>query len=113
MRFPFYKYILSIFVLFLPQLVRPNAVLPQTEFIGRSEIQYMKWGGLKNGWGDLYMKEYAKIEKGPMGRLDILLDDNSFLVFVKVNMGLIRRFVCIFLFKHIANCSSCHPKLLG
>ncbi|HEB31629.1 MAG TPA: hypothetical protein ENI15_12260 [Spirochaetes bacterium] len=77
MRMPFFKYIVSIFIFFLPQLVVPQVVYPQTEFIGRSEIKYLKWGGLKNGWGDLYMLDNAKIEKGPLGRLDILLDDNS------------------------------------
>jgi hypothetical protein len=53
-------------------------VYPQTEFIGRSEIEYREWGGLKKGWDDLYMMENVKVERGPLGRLDILLEDNSY-----------------------------------
>jgi hypothetical protein len=59
--------------IFLPQLL-----YPQTEFIGKSEIKYLEWGGLKNGWDNLHVMKYVKKERGPLGRLDILLDDNSY-----------------------------------
>ena len=56
-------------------------MFPQTEFIGRSEIEYLRWGGQKNGWDDLYLPgkdlDNVTIEQGPLGRLDILLEDNS------------------------------------
>ena len=81
MRIPFLKYILFIFILFLTRVVLPQLVFPQTEFIGRSEIEYLRWGGQKNGWDDLYLPgkdlDNVTIEQGPLGRLDILLEDNS------------------------------------
>jgi hypothetical protein len=51
-------------------------VHPQSEFIGASDIEYLKWGGLKNRWDDLDI-DNVQIKNGPLGRLDILLDDNS------------------------------------
>jgi hypothetical protein len=49
----------------------------QTELIGRSEVEYIYWGGVEYGWDDIWGFKNVKMQKRPMGRLDITLDDNS------------------------------------
>ncbi len=55
----------------------PYSLFSQTEFIGRSEIQHFNWGGTQHKWNNLYSLRDLNISRGPMGRLDIILDDNS------------------------------------
>jgi hypothetical protein len=55
----------------------PAAVFTQTEFIGRSEVGYINWGGVDNGWNNVFTMENVKLSRGPLGRLDIVLADNS------------------------------------
>ncbi|UCB46983.1 MAG: hypothetical protein JSV25_06075 [Spirochaetota bacterium] len=69
------KIILLIFILFF--FIYPGIILAQTEFIGRSEIQHLQWGGTENGWDRIHTLRDLRINRGPNGRLDLVLEDNS------------------------------------
>jgi len=49
----------------------------QTELIGRSEVEELRWGGVEHGWDDIFLMENITVKRGPMARLDIMLGDNS------------------------------------
>ena len=50
---------------------------PQTEFIGRSEITFLHWGGSAHGWHNLSLMKNVTTERGPMGNYSLRLADNS------------------------------------
>ena len=69
-------------LLLLAAIILAPAVIPypaeaQTEFIGRSEIMHMKWGGSQGGWGKINSLENLRIERGTLGSVSIVLGDNS------------------------------------
>ncbi len=49
----------------------------QTELIGKAEVRDLKWGGVEHGWSSIYMLNNVQLQRGPMGRLNIILDDAS------------------------------------
>ena len=51
----------------------------QTEFIGRSEIQHLNWGGTEKEWGRIHTIRDLRIYRGPNGRLDLLLEEVALL----------------------------------
>jgi len=66
----------KIFLLFL-FLAIPGIFYTQTEYIGRSEIEQLSWGGTTHGWHQLYFMKNTTTERGAMGSYSIRLADNS------------------------------------
>ena len=58
-------------------LPAPPLLFCQTELIGRGEVKELRWGGVEKRWRDVYSLKDATIVPGPMGRLDVVLADNS------------------------------------
>jgi hypothetical protein len=58
-------------------LLIPTPLRAQTDFIGRTEIRQLEWGGVGKGWHHLFSLSEAKIKSGPLGSLEAVLDDNS------------------------------------
>jgi hypothetical protein len=58
-------------------LLIPPPLRAQTDFIGRTEIRQLEWGGVGKGWHHLLPLSQAKIRGGPLGSLEVVLDDNS------------------------------------
>ena len=58
-------------------LLIPPPLRAQTDFIGRTEIRQLEWGGVGKGWHQLLPLSQAKIRGGPLGSLEVVLDDNS------------------------------------
>jgi len=74
-----FKRLLKIFVLstFL-LLIISTFIYAQADLIGKNQTFNMKWGGIDNGWKDIFELTDTKIQGGPYGRLDVVLSDNSF-----------------------------------
>jgi len=55
-----------------------SLLFPQTDLIGRNSILNLRWGTINDGWNNIFEFRDVKVNKGPFGRLDIILSDNSF-----------------------------------
>jgi len=49
----------------------------QTEYIGRAEVESLRWGGQKNGWNRIFSMDGVVVKPGRNGRLYLQLMDNS------------------------------------
>lgn len=49
----------------------------QTEVIGKKEIQHLRWGGVTEGWKQIYSLRDVELTRNPMGRFDVILAENS------------------------------------
>jgi hypothetical protein len=61
----------------VPAFFAPLCLFAQTELIGRSEVKELAWGGVERGWHGVYSAKDVRIVPGPLGRLDVMLADNS------------------------------------
>jgi hypothetical protein len=73
--FSVFKTVFLIPVLFL--FAYCGQIGAQTEFIGRSEIRHLTWGGIEEEWRNIHTFKDLQISRGADGRLDVLLADNS------------------------------------
>jgi hypothetical protein len=65
-----------IILLFLFLSVLPVEVSAQTEFIGKSELKSLQWGG-EDGWHDIYSFTDTTKKRGPLQEYAVQLADNS------------------------------------
>jgi len=68
-------FIMIIFLFFI--VIVPLFCFSQTEYIGRTQIEYLNWGGTRYRWVDLFKTSNVDIVPGPMGRLDLRLSENA------------------------------------
>ena len=71
------KKIMKKLVLAFCLLAVPHIFYSQTEFIGRSEIKYLNWGGTIYGWNNLFLLKNTVTAHGPQGSYYLHLADNS------------------------------------
>jgi len=68
------KFFCKMFFLFFTV---PLFCFSQTEFIGRTQIDYLNWGGTQYRWDNLLSISNVEIVAGSMGRLDLRLSENA------------------------------------
>lgn len=69
--------IVALVFLCLAIIVFPLDLYSQEELIGTTEVKYLRWGGVKQGWKNIYKFVDTALVHGEMGKLSISLADNA------------------------------------
>ena len=73
-----YVYISVSIILFIISIVSTASIITaEDNFVGLSEVDRIDWGGIENGWKDIFYLKNIRMFEGPRGKLGLELTDNQ------------------------------------